>query len=34
MVWAVMTSIEKGVFNAGERVLMVHTGGLQGNRSS
>lgn len=34
MVWAVMESIEKRVFNSGERVLMVHTGGLQGNRSS
>ena len=33
MVWAVMGSIEKGVFKLGERVLMVHTGGLQGNRS-
>lgn len=33
MAWAVMASIEKGVFKLGERVLMVHTGGLQGNRS-
>lgn len=32
MVWAVMESMDKEVFNAGERVLMVHTGGLQGNR--
>ena len=33
MVWAVMDSMDKGLFKAGERVLMVHTGGLQGNRS-
>jgi 1-aminocyclopropane-1-carboxylate deaminase/D-cysteine desulfhydrase-like pyridoxal-dependent ACC family enzyme len=25
--------MDKGLFKAGERVLMVHTGGLQGNRS-
>lgn len=33
MMWAVTDSIAKGVFKPGERILTIHTGGLQGNRS-
>jgi 1-aminocyclopropane-1-carboxylate deaminase len=33
MMYAVVNSIQEGLFPAGSKILCIHTGGLQGNRS-
>jgi len=33
MLFAVLDMVQQGYFNRGENILLIHTGGLQGNRS-